>query len=232
MKMGNISKYKKIIIIITLLSVIGLISGIFVGRLNFFRVRQIYIESDLDISLDEIIELSGINIGKSIFFIDFNQAKKSIEKYWIVKKVGFEIIKYSILKIKIYSRHPVVQINGKFGCDIDGYILPMEELSDLLKVYINDKNISGRIIPPYGYIIEPAILYSNNYDFSMIDKMFIDSVGLWILSTDSVVVKIGNNSFVQCYDVLNLLYESKWWDKRYLIDMSVPGEVLITNRIN
>lgn len=216
----------------TLFSIIGLISGIFIGRSNLFRIKQIFIESDIDISKDEIIELSGIELGKCIFFIDFEKAKNDIEKYWIVKKVGFEIVKFNVLKIKIYKRNPIIKINEKFGCDIDGYILPIEDSSDLLEVDIVDKNVSGRIIPPYGYIIEPAMLSEKNYDLSIIDKITIDSIGLWIVSTDSVLIKIGTNSFIKCYRILGTLSESKWWDKRYLIDMSVPGEILISNRTN
>jgi len=148
-------------------------------------VKKIYLDSDLEISDPQLMEMLGIN-NLTWTFIDVERIKKHLESYPVVKKVDVEKIFPDTLKLFIFRRKPVAVVlnNTDKGAvpavfDEDGYIVQTGVSEESVKLPIisgisfTDPAIGARMPEKLcGILSDLSVLQENNpWLFSLISEI-------------------------------------------------------------
>ena len=223
--------FRKITVLIVLTISLGIASGILIGKMSFFRLKEVEIEvHNVDFS-DTASMLSELRAGMFIYGIDLENIERELECYRNIKDVQITIVQNSKLQIKVYGRYPVMKLKYGFGIDPDGFLMNIDD-NDLMEVEIDYKELisEDRIIPPAGVLLMPAKLLGRGYEFPLVDRLVLTRDGLLINTTDDVAVFIGNTNFLEAYKIIEVLKGTNWWNKNNIIDLSMPGEILMKKK--
>lgn len=220
--------FKKLAGLILFISSLGIASGILIGKMSFFRLKNIKIELHNADDSAVVEVLSYLKTGLYIYDIKLDDIEKELESNPNIKDLQISIEQNTDLFVKVYGRYPILKFTNGLGMDSDGFLMNVEK-KDLMEVEIKNKKLlfADRIIPPAGVLLMPAKLLNRGYEFPLIDRLILTRNGLLIKTVDNVDVFIGDTNFLEAYKIMESLKESIWWNKNYFIDLSIPGEILM-----
>ena len=93
---------------------------------NAFAVREIDIQTDGVISLDQLRRWAGVKLEQNLFAIDLTRVKRDIELVPAVQNVAVERVLPHTLKIRVIEREPVAQVHN-YLLDAQGVaMMPLE----------------------------------------------------------------------------------------------------------
>ena len=148
-------------------------------------VKKIYLDSDLEISDQQLMEMLGTD-NLTWTFIDSDQIKKHLESYPVVKKADVEKIFPDTLKLFIFRRKPVAVVlnsteKGTLPAvfDEDGYIVQLGMSGETVKLPVisgigfTDPEIGARMPEKLqGILSDLSALQENNpWLFSLISEI-------------------------------------------------------------
>ncbi|WP_434564295.1 FtsQ-type POTRA domain-containing protein [Thermoanaerobacterium thermosaccharolyticum] len=124
-------------ILIFVLFIIALILYIVVFRSSVFNVKEIYVYGAKTVEKNDIIKMSGIEIGSNIFKINKSKVLNSIEKDPYIKDAFVKILYPSKVEIKVDERKVAAQLNYKnkyLYIDTDCVAVELGDYNDKLPV--------------------------------------------------------------------------------------------------
>jgi len=110
-----------------LFSAIALIGiGYYVLSLSIWNIQEISIEGTAMISPQELRELSGLPIGRNLFFTSFRTARTNLDQVGAIKKYRINRRPPATVLVRVEERRPIaiLVVNGRFTIvDRDGFVL-------------------------------------------------------------------------------------------------------------
>lgn len=233
--MRNISVVKPLRVLFILLLALALFMF---TQSAFFAVSQIKVQGTRQLKSQEILKISGLNLGLNIFKANLPEAENNIRLDPLVKSVEIKRQLPARLIINVTEREAVGLVNdrGEFlQVDGDGYLL--SRLTDLAKVNLpiitgapvkktapGDKLDSGEV--------QAALLYLKNMSLkttatiSEINVQDINNIKFYTL--DGAEVRVGDTNRVT--DKLKLYEEvigANYAQRIQYIDISYNGRPVI-----
>src|SRR5690242_1341459 len=123
-----------------------------------FAIRQIELQTDGVLSVDQLRRWAGVKPGENLLALDLAKVKRNLELVPLIGSVSVERILPQTLRIRVAEREPVAQVNvprrssggglqvGVFHLDADGYVMvpldpqqratPLNQVDDQLPVLI------------------------------------------------------------------------------------------------
>jgi len=104
-----------------------------------FAIQQMDIQTDGNISQDQLRRWSGVHTGQNLLALDLARVKRALELVPVIQSASVERILPGTLRIRVTEREPVAQVHAPrvragggievviFQMDADGYImLPLD----------------------------------------------------------------------------------------------------------
>lgn len=199
-------RIRKRFFVFTILLIITSIALAF--NLKTFEIKEIFVKNNVKVTKDDIINLSGINIGDNIFYVSFYKAKKNILSNPYIKTVKLKRKLPNSIEISVTERLEAVyfQKGSYYILDDTGIFLrKSSEVPNLLKIQgienivSYDKNSISFKDKRYKDAIEKiTILNSSNsskYLFKAVDIGSLINIKLYI---NNMEIRLGNDD-----DLLN-----------------------------
>lgn len=103
-------KIKRGIVIFVLLATTAVILGL---KLPYFNVSQILVTNNVNIPKEDIIDISGIQKGNNIFYLDSNLAKAILLKNQYIENISIKRVLPSTINIDVDERKITYFFNDK-----------------------------------------------------------------------------------------------------------------------
>lgn len=157
---NNTAKYKKkFAIIITIILILAIIYTI-LFKSSIFKLNQIEVVGNANLSYNDIESLSGITYGMSIFKINVKKAQNELLKNPYVKSCKVQVKYPSTVKIEIEKRKIVAQIPYEINylmIDSEGIVVKTGEYNSSLPV------INGMGIKKYKIGEKVSNIFDKSY---------------------------------------------------------------------
>lgn len=227
-------KIKRRFFVFSILLII--ISAALAFNLKTFDIKEIFVKNNVKVTNDDIINLSGINIGDNIFYVSFYKSKKNILTDPYIKTVKLKRKLPSSIEISVTERFEAVYFekeNSFYILDETGVFLKKSsEAPALLKIKGIENKVSyekNSILfkdSRYKDVIEKFnILNSANstkYKFKAVDlsslvniKLYINNMEIRLGSDEDLLNKVNTAVSMMSKDGMSL-------EKGY-IDVSFKG---------
>ncbi|MFA5515080.1 MAG: FtsQ-type POTRA domain-containing protein [Desulfuromonadales bacterium] len=230
---------------------LGLIvsGGLLLGRLlfasDYFRIADLRVENNARISREEVLGLSEIVPGVSIFQIDLNAVGRKIEENPWVAQAQVERVYPREVVIRIRERAPcaIVNLGYLYYVDAEGVVFKMLEPGDELdfpvltgierKFLLDQPEAAGKIMTEAMSVFD-AVAGRSDFTLGDVSELHYDQIEGYVLTTmaGGVPIRLGFGSFAHKLDRLERIYpelKSRLATLKY-IDLNVADRVIV--RVN
>lgn len=148
-------RFRGMMMIVLAMVLLGILIGVTVRQL--FVVRSVVVQGAGELDEDQIIRAANLKFGSSIFSVDAQKVRQSLESTGVYAVEGVRIQKPStvVLQVRARTRDGVTLNGGKYlVMDSQGYVIEsLDTLPDDDVVYVYGLNstayrIGGRIAAP------------------------------------------------------------------------------------
>ena len=200
---------RKVLVSLAVLLVVGVV---LYGMV--FRVRTIEVEGNAQISDEEIIALSGVNLGASIARVDVAKAKAGINNhcYLVFQELERQLPNRVIIRVKERSAAAVMYYCG-YNYTIDAQGMVLEETADLTDTggltQVSGMDISDQ----YGCKVGYPLRVSNQARLVALKEIMVE---LKVLSAQSEV------TMIKLSDLSHILLETR---EGYSVSLGDTSEI-------
>lgn len=240
--------FRKIFSFAILLLVL-LISLYLFAHSSFFNLEEIYTTGLVQLSEDEVLSYSRIEIGQNIFEVDNKLTIRTLEVHPMVKEV--EIIRHlpRTLEIKVLEREiwALIPCGNEFLCiDDEGVVIDRRINMDLMKYpLITISNLPervnlGQVIEPNGILLIKDVwqALNNSARESISDFHLNDKEELIIYTSYGTEIRFGNEERLEdkatfIHDILKLENEFNQNGTEVLeyIDLRFKGQPVVKTKV-
>lgn len=209
-------------------------------KLQYFNIKQIIILNNINVTEDEVIRLSNINVGNNIFYINTNNAKKAILKNPYVESLSIRRKLPNVLEISLKERNALfynISSNSK-NLVIDKTALVLDEkdnIDGLKLIKLDGFDFKGSQV---GKVIAyddnrkidvllkiSDLILKTNSDIRPSSVDISDLLNIKVFY-GSMCVKLGTNDGLEnkLNTALNILISKELKDSKGYIDVSFNGK--------
>ena len=183
---------KSAVVLLTLL--VALVVLLLISALPYYQISKITVEGTHSLTNDKVIELSGVEQGKSIFYVRTHKAEKQIQESAFIKDVTVQKLYPNQVKIKvkeIKSLGYIVTPDGYMQISEDGQLLAIQQtLNDYSLPVISGVKLSK--IPAVGGKIEDDNLSKALEILSNCDQTLLHNIAELNVADDYNIIAYTN----------------------------------------
>jgi cell division protein FtsQ len=210
-------------------------------KLAYFNVSSVKVINNNIVTSEEIINLSQVDMGTNIFFIDIKNIRTNVLKNPYILEAEVKRKLPNTIIVSISERQAVFygKLDDKYLIiDKNGVVLEeREDISDMKLTKLEGFNFqdakvgetvpsdNARKISNIGLITELIGLNSSGIE--------IDSVNLYddmniVITCDNILIKLGSNSIKDKLNLaLNIIVNNKLQNEKGYIDVSFEGNPVV-----
>lgn len=183
---------KGAIVCFALLGVLLLL--VIIGFLPYYQISEIKVEGNHSLTKNEVITLSGIEEGDSIFFAKTGKAERQIQKSTFVQSVKVNKTFPDQIKINVHEKKSlgyIVTPDGYMQISEDGQLLAIEQtLNDYSLPVISGVKLSK--IPAVGGMIEDENLNKALEILKNCDQTLLNNIAELNVANDHNIIAYTN----------------------------------------
>lgn len=239
----------KLIILSISAIIMGMILIVSYALFETFRLDKITVSGNKEFMYNELIELSGINLGENIFMIDLDSVKAGIEVEPQIEVISIErnIPDEIVLNVRERSALALLKFSSWYlSIDIDGVVIDIIE-SEVPVGYINVSGVATR-----GFVLGDKVLLEDKIQSESLVRLLhsFDDAGvsnlimeLDIFEIEEVRMVLRNGLRVNIGHPSNLERKLRWLNSDLvtnyiageiptLLDLSVPEQAVLRSLMN